>query len=105
MACAQKWAKFGLNAKTPPGTQPSGVQYDNSFYDLWRLDPPDRLIWRVKASGCVGLGGDDLRHRPVIAEGPAPAARHVACGDGGFDLAPSAVSRKADHSIARARTG
>lgn len=72
---------------------------------LWRLDPPDPQIWKVKASGCCCRGGDDFGHRPMVAECPAVADSDVASRGGGFDLAPSAMRRKADHGIPNAGAG
>ena len=66
---------------------------------FWRLDPPDPQIWRVKASGCCRLFGDNLGHRPVVPERPAFSNWDVSGGHRGFDFSPSAVRGETDHSI------
>jgi hypothetical protein len=70
-----------------------------------RLHPPDRLIWSLKASGSWSLGGDKLRHRAMIGDGPAVLHRRIPGGSGGLDLVPGAVSGKpitASHGRAQA---
>ena len=72
---------------------------------LQRLDLSDPQIREVQASGCCRLVGDDLGHRPMVAEYPGLAGSYVSGGSGLLDLLPGAMSGEADHGIPNAGAG